>query len=201
LDACRELDIAVPEEIAILGRGNDPVICETVHPTLSSLDLNTRRIGYEAAALLDRIMAGKSPKDFIYVQPSHVAVRQSTDLVAIEDADVAQAVRIIREQACKGLDVPRLVERVGLSRRALERRFHRHLRRSPQAEIIRVRIERAKMLLAQSDKTSASIARACGFASMTYFTTSFRRIVGMKPQAYRKLRVVIAHDSAKITKD
>ena len=105
LDICRENNIAVPEEMAILGMGNDSVICETVRPTLSSIDVGARHMGYEAAKLLDRMMVGKPAKDIIYVSPSHVVVRQSTDLVAIEDADVAQAVRVIRESACTGIDV------------------------------------------------------------------------------------------------
>lgn len=193
LDMCMELNIAVPEEIAILGRGNDAVICDTVHPTLSSLDLNSPRVGYEAAGMLDRMMAGKPVEDVVRIPPSHVVVRQSTDLIAIEDADVAQAVRYIRQFACKGIDVARVVEEVGLSRRTLEMRFCRCLGRSPKAEILRVQIEHAKMLLARTDNTSESIARKCGFSSLEYFTTAFRRMVGMKPQVYRKRRV-LPHD-------
>ena len=200
LDLCMELNIAVPEEIAILGRGNDPVICDTVHPTLSSLDLNSPRVGYEAAGLLDRMMAGKSANDVIRIPPSHVVVRQSTDLIAIEDADVAQAVRYIRQFACKGIDVSRVVEEVGLSRRTLELRFYHYLGRSPKAEILRVQIEHAKMLLARTDNTSESIARKSGFSSLEYFTTAFRRMVSMKPQAYRKRRV-LPHDLDAIAKD
>jgi len=200
LDMCQELKIAVPEEIAIVGRGNDRLICETVHPTLSSLDLNSPRVGYEAAGLLDRMMAGKLAKDVICVPPSHVAVRQSTDLIAIEDADVAQAVRYIRQFACKGIDVARVVEEVGLSRRTLELRFHHYLGRSPKAEILRVQIEHAKMLLARTDESSERIARKCGFSSLEYFTTAFRRVVGMKPQAFRRMRV-ISYDSVETIKD
>ena len=187
MDICRENDIAVPEEMAILGMGNDSVICETVRPTLSSIDVGARHMGYEAAKLLDRMMAGKPTKDIIYVSPSHVVVRQSTDLVAIEDADVAQAVRLIRESACTGTGVARIAETVGLSRRALERQFHQYLGRTPKAEIMRVQMERAKMLMVQTDQTSESIARKSGFSSLEYFTRVFRRTVGMKPQAYRKM--------------
>jgi LacI family transcriptional regulator len=185
---CRELKIAVPEEMAILGRCNDSVICETVRPTLSSLDVDARRVGYEAAKQLDRIMAGKPSKDIVYVAPSHVVVRQSTDLVAIEDADVAQAVRFIREYASTGIDVTRVAEAVGLSRRGLERCFHQQLGRTPKAEIMRVRLEHVKMLMLQTDQTSESIARNSGFSSVEYFTKVFRRMMGMKPQAYRKMR-------------
>ncbi|MBN2580711.1 MAG: substrate-binding domain-containing protein [Pirellulales bacterium] len=188
LDVCRELNLAVPEEIAILSIGNDPVICETVRPTLSSLDLDARRIGYEAAKLLDRKMAGNQPRGVVYSPPSHVAVRQSTNLMIIPDADVVQAMRLIREYACKGLDVSHLAKTIGLSRRVLERRFQEHLQRTPKKEIIRVRIERAKTLLAQTDKLVEQIARLSGFTSVVYFSKAFRREMGMTPRAYRRKR-------------
>jgi LacI family transcriptional regulator len=188
LDVCRDIGMPVPEEAAILGMGNDSVICETVRPTLSSLDVDARRVGYEAAKLLDRLMAGKPASEAVYVSPSHVVARKSTDLVAIDDSDVAQAVRLIRDSACSGIDVSTVADEVGLSRRSLERRFRQCIGRSPKAEIMRVRIERAKMLMFQTDETSESIARNCGFSSLEYFTRVFRRMVGMKPQAYRKMR-------------
>ncbi len=195
LDVCRELHIAVPEEMAILGRGNDPVICKTVRPTLSSLDLDAGRIGYEAARLLDQKMTGKPAPHVILVSPSHVAVRQSTDLMVIDDADVVQAMQFIRDYACTGIDVPRVADEVGLSRRVLERRFYKYLGRTPKTEIMRIRIERAKMLLAQTDKTRESIAQKSGFASPEYFSKVFHRLVGIKPQAYRKLRRVCANQA------
>jgi LacI family transcriptional regulator len=188
LDVCRDIGMPVPEEAAILGMGNDSVICDTVRPTLSSLDVDARRVGYEAAKLLDRLMAGKPASEAVYVSPSHVVARQSTDLVAIDDPDVAQAVRVIREMACSGIDVSTVANQVGLSRRALERRFRQCIGRSPKAEIIRVRIERAKMLMFRTDETSESIARNSGFSSLEYFTRVFRRMAGMKPQAYRRMR-------------
>jgi LacI family transcriptional regulator len=117
-----------------------------------------------------------------------VVARQSTDLVAINDADVARALRMIREHACKDIDVSRLANEIGLSRRALERRFRQHVGRTPKGEIMRLRIERAKTLMAQTDHTSESIALKSGFSSLEYFTKVFHRKVGMKPQAYRKMR-------------
>jgi LacI family transcriptional regulator len=191
LDICREIKIAVPEEIAILGRGNDPVICETVRPTLSSLELDVRRIGYEAARVLDRKMAGKRVPDAVFIPPTHVAVRQSTDLMIIEDADVVQAMQFIRDYACAGIDVLRVADEVGLSRRVLERRFFQYLGRTPKAEIMRIRMDRAKMLLAQTDKSRESIAQKTGFDSPEYFSKAFHKLVGMKPQAYRKIRRVL----------
>jgi LacI family transcriptional regulator len=187
LDICREMNIAVPEEMAILGAGNDPVICETLRPTLSSLDLNAKRIGYEAARLLDRKMAGKQTNETIFIPPSHISVRQSTDLMVIDDPDVAQAMRFIREYACTGIDVALVAETVGVSLSLLERRFQKFLGRTPKSEIIRIQIEHAKKLLNQTDRNCASIAKKCGFHSQAYFTIAFRREVGMTPIAYRRM--------------
>jgi LacI family transcriptional regulator len=186
LDICRDLKIAVPEDMAILGVGNDPVICETLRPSLSSIDLDARRIGYEAAKLLDRKMAGKQANEIILVPPSHIAVRQSTDLMVIDDADVVQAMRFIRDNACLGIDVSHVAEEVGISLSVLERRFRKHLERTPKAEILRIQIEHAKKLLAQTDKSCASVAKNCGFNSLTYFTCAFHREVGKTPNTYRK---------------
>jgi LacI family transcriptional regulator len=188
LDVCRELDIAVPEEMAIIGIGNDPVICETTHPTLSSLDLDGRRVGYEAARLLDQKMAGKPLEDTLYVPPGGVVVRQSTDTLAVEDEDLVRAMRFIREHACSGIDVTHVANQVGLSRRVLERRFRDLLGFAPKKEIMRIRIEHAKTLLARTDKTIESIIRKSGFHSIAHFTVAFRRETGMTPNAYRQTR-------------
>jgi LacI family transcriptional regulator len=189
-DACRETGIAVPEEVSILSLSNDPVICETVRPTISSMDLDARRIGFEAATLLARKMAGEHPKGVVYLPPSHIVVRQSSEIMHIADADVVQAMQFIRDFACTGINVSRVAKKVGLSRSVLERRFQQYLGRTPKAEIMHVRIERAKMFLSQTDKSSESIAHKCGFASLVYFTKAFRREVGMTPRAYRRMRHV-----------
>jgi LacI family transcriptional regulator len=186
LDACHEAKIAVPDEIAILGRGNDPVICDTVRPTLSSLDPDSFRIGYEAAKMLAEKMSGKSAAETIRIPPVRVAVRQSTDFIVIEDADVAQAAQFIRQYACQGIDVDRVVREVGVSRRTLELKFQRYMGRAPKAEIRRVRIEHAKILLTRTKKTIDAVAHMSGFPSTKYFATAFYREVGVMPSAYRK---------------
>jgi LacI family transcriptional regulator len=186
LDVCRRLKIVVPEEMAVLGRGNDTVICETVRPTLSSIDLDARRVGYEAARMLDRKMAGKPVPRQILIPPSQVAIRQSTDHMAIPDADVIQAMQFIRDASCKGITVAHVAEAVGVSRRGLERRFQKHLGTTPKEEILRVRLETAKQLLAQTDKSIESIAHRCGFASLVYFSRAFRRETGETANAFRK---------------
>ena len=187
--ACRTGGISVPERIAVLGVDNDPVFCGACTPRLSSLDLDSARIGHEAAALLDRLMAGESaPEGGVCVQPRQVVTRESTDILAIEDTDVAQAVRLIREQACGQLRVAQVADSVGLSRRVFEKRFRHALNRSPKNEMLRVRMERAKMLLVASDMSIAQVAKASGFASVEYFSRAFRRWIGMAPRTYRRQR-------------
>ena len=138
-NACRRRGIAVPTQIAVLGVDNDPVICSVSFPPLSSIDLNSKRIGYEAAALLDRMMAGKPPpRKTVWVEPGQVVTRESTDIMAVEDVEVAQAIWLIREHACRGLRVGEVAESPGLSRRVLQQRFQRVLQRTPKEELMRV---------------------------------------------------------------
>lgn len=122
LESCRVCDIAVPEQIAVLGVDNDAVICGVTNPPLSSVDLDSRQIGYHAAALLHRRMTGRSQRSkTIWIPPSHIVTRQSSDVLAVSDVDIAQAIRFIREKAGQGIQVPEVADAVGLSRRVLER--------------------------------------------------------------------------------
>src|SRR5688500_14345641 len=131
LDACRLAGMHVPEEIAVLGVNDDELICEMANPPLSSVAHNARRIGYESAAMLHRLMSGKRVVADIVIDPLGVKTRQSTDLLAIEDPEVAKAVRFIREHACERICVEDMLEQVALSRRAMEKRFREAVGRPP----------------------------------------------------------------------
>ena len=186
-NACRRHGIAVPTQVAVLGVDNDPVVCSVSFPPLSSIDLNSKRVGYEAAALLDRMMAGSPPpQETILIEPGPVITRESTDIMAVEDADVAQAIRMIREHACRGLHVSDVAEAAGLSRRVLQQRFQKVLQRTPKEELMRVQIERAKVLLRQTDMGIESVSKRCGFTAFGYFVRAFRRETSMTPRAYRR---------------
>lgn len=187
LDACREAGIAVPDEIAVIGVDNDELLCNLADPPLSSVAPNARRIGYEAAALLERLMASRpAPKETIFVQPLGVATRRSTDVLAVEDRDVAGAVRFIRENAYKGIKVADVLAEVPLSRSVLERRFLQLLGRTPKAEILRVQLERVKQLLAETDYSLARVAAMTGFVHPEYLSVVFRNKMGQTPGQYRQ---------------
>lgn len=104
--ACGENHIAVPDAVAVIGVDNDEMVCELCQPPLSSIELNPQKVGAEAALLLDRMIDGEpAPAQATLVEPRRVVARQSTDVVAVADADVAAALHFIREHACLGIRV------------------------------------------------------------------------------------------------
>ena len=187
LDVCRELNLAVPEQVAVIGVDNDRLLCSLSDPPLSSVIPNTQRTGYEAASLLDRMMAGKQvPASAHLIEPLGIETRQSTEILAIDDPHVANAVRFIREWAYTPIKVSDVLRRVPLSRRVLESRFRNILGRTPHEEITRLRIERVKQLLLETDLTLATIARRSGFQHVEYLSVAFKRRVGLSPSRFRK---------------
>ena len=187
LDACRVLGAAVPEEIAVIGVDNDELLCNLSCPPLSSVQPDTLRTGYAAAACLDRMMSGDDvPPDLILLDPVGVVTRQSTDVLAIEDRNVAAAVRYIREHAYDGINVSDVLKQVPLSRRALEKRFQELIGRTPHEEIARLRIERVKQLLVETDLSMELIAERSGFSYVEYLSVAFKRATGQSPRTYRQ---------------
>jgi LacI family transcriptional regulator len=185
LDAARSVDIAVPEQLAVLGISDDELICELAGPPLSSVTHNARRIGFEAAQMLDKLMSGETGVQDVVVEPLGVSARQSTDLLAIEDQEVAAAMRFIRENACQGIQVDDVLEHVAISRRGLEKRFMKVVGRAPHEEIRRVQIEGVKTLLVTTDFKLERIAEAAGFSSAQYLASLFHRMTSMTPGAWR----------------
>ncbi len=187
LDACRRAAVRVPDEAAVIGVDNDPFLCELATPPLSSVDVGAERAGYEAAALLDRLMAGKKvSKRRLFLPPVGVVVRQSTDVMAIADQELAAVIRSIRDRACEGLRVDDVLAQSSLSASTMQRRFKALLGHTPKEEITRVQIERAKQLLAHTDMPVADVATRCGFAQPKRFTTVFHGKVGTSPRAFRR---------------
>ncbi|MBC8105618.1 MAG: substrate-binding domain-containing protein [Anaerolineae bacterium] len=189
LNECRRAGIEVPEQIAILGVDNDDLVNTLVMPSLSSIELPTERIGFEAAALLDRLLDGaRPPKEPILFAPSGVVTRQSTDVSAIADADVIAALTFIREHADQPIRVEDVLDGVPLGRRTLERRFRLTMGRSILSEIRRAHIERAKQLLTTTQLAMPAIADSCGFSNSSRFGISFHQLTGMTPTEYRRLQ-------------
>jgi LacI family transcriptional regulator len=187
LSICGEAGIAVPDQVAVLGIDNDDVLCELCDPPLSSIDPNVEQIGYQGAALLDRMMQGEIPSPARVLAPAMgVVVRCSTDVLAIENGDAAEAIRFVRQRACDGISIEEVMGRVSVSRSTLERWFDRYLGRSPTVEITRIQVQRVQELLRTTNLTLEEIAQATGFAHVESMQRIFKRMVGLTPGRYRK---------------
>lgn len=188
LDACRWAELLVPEQVAILGGDDDELLCEACSPSLSGLAVASEQIGHAAAELLDRLMRGvRPPQKPSLFPPAGVITRQSTETLAIEDADLARAIRYLREHAPEPITVDNVLREVPISRRKLERNFRRVLGRSPAEELRRLRLERAKELLARTDMPIPRVAAASGFGSPEYLAGVLKKDTGLTPLKYRSL--------------
>jgi len=187
IDACKLAGLKIPDEVAIIAVDNDELVCGLTDPPLSSINLNFERAGYESAELLDKLMAGeKMENQSIIVQATHIVTRQSTDILAIEDRDVAEAVRFIRKHAKEPVQVGDVLNVVMVSRRSLERRFRRVLGRSVHDEIRRVRIEQVARMLMETNLSISQIALDLGYPGVDHIARNFRREKAMSPLTYRK---------------
>ena len=186
LDACDRAGIAVPEEVAVVGGENDETLCEVSRPPMSSVHPNAESIGFQAATLLESMMAGaKPPTAPILVPPLRIAVRQSSDIMAIDDSELVIALRFIREHACKEISVTDILQAVPVSRSTLERKMRQTLGRSPRAEILRLKLEHVKKLLQETDFTLDAIAQRTGFRHAQSLCERFRLELGLTPGDYR----------------
>ena len=185
IHVCRRAGLIVPDEVAVLAADDDPLLCEACHPPISGIALTSEQIGYEAAAMLDRLMHGRRTKRLVVIEPTRVVERQSTETLAMEDREVAQAVQFIRNHAALPIQVADVLRAVPLSRRQLERRFQKALGRTPASEIRRVHLERAKQLLLETEMAIPQVAAASGFGAREYLARVFKSETGLSPLKYR----------------
>ena len=194
VDACRRMGIAIPDDVAVLGVDNELPHCEMSNPPLSSIATDAVRIGYEAGSLLDQLMNGRNPiPKRLLIPPLGIVVRQSTDVTATADQHVAKAVRYIRQHVSEEFDVGDILQHVGISRTALDKRFLKALGHTPHEEIRRIRLKRARELLAESDLKLETIAERCGFRHGEYLGAVFRSEFGQTPGEYRAQQKTIGH--------
>jgi LacI family transcriptional regulator len=186
-EMCRQLDRRVPDDVAILCVASDDLLCELARPRLSTIVVPAERIGEEAAGFIDELSDHSGPPyATLLVPPLGVITRQSSDVLAVEDPDVAAAIRFIREHGLSRIHVDDVLRAVPVNRRRLERRFRASLNRGIGEEIRRVRIERASYLLATTNYPMGEIARRSGMSDAKRFSAAFREETGVTPTAYRR---------------
>lgn len=186
IQACEMAGLHVPEQVAVVGSDNDPVLCELGPVPLSSVDNRRRNQGYEAAKLLHKLMnGGPEPTEPIRVPTGPVIVRYSSEVMAVSDADLSCALRFIAENYRRPISVQEVVDHVDVTRRRLYMLFEEHLGRPIHAEILRRRMDLARNLLVTTTNKLYSVARACGFSDAQQFTRVFTRETGIAPSRYR----------------
>jgi LacI family transcriptional regulator len=187
IDACDDANLLVPEAVAVMGVDNDTMLCECLRVPLSSVCHNLEGMAYQAAVLLNRLMAGKkAPKEVLRVPPTGVVTRRSTDILAVNNLEVAKALRFIHDQYSNPLlGVDDVVAATNLSRRPLEKAFHNELKRTLHDEIIRIRLQRVKHLLVTTGLSIKKLSQMTGFSSPNYLHRAFRDHVHTTPRKYR----------------
>jgi len=188
LEVCKRIDLKVPEDVAVVGVDNDPMICEIGDPPLTSIALNVESAGYEAAKLLDRLINNKKTKgQQIIVSPTHIVQRQSSDILAVNDAEVASAIRFIKGNAKNKILVNDVVKTTRISRRTLEQRFRKTVHRSIYDEIRRVRVEWISKLLIETDLPISQITSFFNFTDVEHISRYFKKEKGIGLHEFRKL--------------
>lgn len=188
LDTCRNLNLPVPEQLAVIGVDNDPLLCDLSHPSLTSVAPDARGAGFHAAQLLDDLMHGRSlsSRTSHLMKPLGIVQRQSTDITAVSNSNIAEAIRFIRDHACDGINVSDVLSHVLLSRRTLESQFLQATGKTPHDMIATIRTDRVQRLLQQSELSLDEIANHTGFEHTEYMSVVFKKRFGISPGRYRR---------------
>ncbi|MCX7797167.1 MAG: DNA-binding transcriptional regulator [Melioribacter sp.] len=188
LEVCKIMGLKVPDDIAVIGVDNDPIVCELSDPPLTSIALDVEAAGFQAAKLIDYMIDKKKlTGGHILVSPTHIVQRQSTDIVAVEDHEVAKAIKYIKENVRSKLLVDDVVKATCLSRRTLERRFKQILRRTIYSQIQHTRIELISKFLIETDLPISQIASLFSFTDAEHISRYFKREKGMGLREFRKI--------------
>ena len=183
---CHSRNLKIPEQVAIVTGYNNELVCEYPQPSLTSIEVGFERIGYEAAKLLDRMMDGEAaPSEPIIIPPLSIIPRESTDFHAVNDEITQRALRYISENCHLSISTDQIAKAAYTTRRTLQNRFNKYLGRPVATEVRRLRLERAKRLLSQSDLPVYSIAAKSGFGDTKRMNQVFRRELNMTPGQYR----------------
>lgn len=187
LEACRLAEVDVPDEVSVIGVDNDELLCELSTPSLSSIQTNPQQAGYLAAQLLDRQMAGERLDSALHlIDPLRLQVRLSSDVLAVEDKIVSEAIRFIRRHAHEDIQVQDILNHIPVTRRVLESRFLKALGQTPHEQILSVKLKMVKQLLEETKLPLADIAERTGFKHTEYMSVVFNREFGIRPGQYRR---------------
>ncbi len=186
IDMAHSLGYRIPEDISVLGMDNEELICDCAAVRLSSIRTDIKTVGYLGAALLDKIMNGEDPNEpSSYIAPREVVERGSSDTLAIGSPHVAAAIRFMKENYSKCINISDVTKNATISRRGLEKAFLRFLNKTPHEVLLKIRLDKAKTILRQTDDKIAAISRQVGLPDPKHFSTLFKQHHGLSPREYR----------------
>ena len=192
----------VPESLAILGVDNDELLCNSTRPRLSSICPDHYAEGAIAHRELDALMRArkKHPAKSILCAHCELAARESTTPVVPAASLISRALEFIGRQATRGISPNDVAAYLGISRRLLDLRFHQLHKSTVSHEILRVKLEAVKRLLAETDRGIAAITRTCGFANANYLKNVFSEKFGMGMREWRRNHAPSTSDSKTVGK-
>lgn len=187
IEICNKNSIRIPEDVAILGVDNDEAVCLMSIPPLSSINQDVEKGGFEAAEMIDRLLANKGVKPYdIVVQPTHITTRNSTDTYATSNKHIQKVLKHIHINTNEKLNVDDIVNLVPMSRRLLEIKFKEVTGESIYNYILNLRIEKFILQLVETDDAIVDIAMNLGFSDYKNISRQFKKMKGCTPLEYRK---------------
>lgn len=188
LNTALDLHLLVPDDVAVLGVGNNPWSEVMTTMPLSSVDVNHGRIGQLAGAMLQGLMSGEVPPPRQTVPPLGVVARRSTDVMVNDDHVVTRVLQYIRDHAAHGISVDDVLDQVAMSRSTLDKRLKLATGQTVHTAICQMRVEKAKRMLVETDASVEQISHASGFQCQPRLNEMFKRLTGMTPGEYRRQR-------------
>jgi len=187
LSACNELALNVPEQVAVVSCGNEPLVCDFQPVTITGIETNLGRQGYVAAHLLDTLMSGEVPaNETQLIHPESVSLRQSSDVYTSTDPTLRVALKYISDNLSESISTSVVAKALHMPHNQLAQLFLKTQKRSVGNEIIRQRLVHAQQLLLKTNLSVREISKKCGYCDICYLVNSFRGLYGMPPATYRR---------------
>lgn len=186
---CRDLGIAIPDQVAVIGANNDELVCGLSFPMLSSVSIPWDRIGGLVGEAMQHLLAGEPPPErTILAPPGSAVLRHSANHLAVEDAQLRRAMTYLTEHLAEPITVGSMCGELRVARRSLERKFRETYGRTPWEMLCRLRVGCAKQRLLETNHPIGRISELCGFNDAERMTVVFKRITGETPSKFRRAR-------------
>lgn len=186
---CQQMGIVVPEQVAVVGANNDELVCGLSHPMLSSVAIPWDAMGALVGEAMQSLLDGESPPlEPILVPPCGVVMRHSANHLAVDDPQLRRAMSYLSERIQDPISIGQMCDELLVARRSLERKFKEFYRCTPWEMLCRLRVARAKQLLAQTNHSIGRISELCGFNDAERMAVVFKRATGKSPSSFRKYR-------------